>query len=62
MADTNQKVDQFFERHASALLARDAKPIAGMSWSYRGQPRERYCYQLVQGTEGYQIAALTPMA
>jgi hypothetical protein len=41
---------------------RDAKPIAGMSWSYRGQPRERYCYQLVQGTEGYQIAALTPMA
>jgi hypothetical protein len=26
----NEKVDQFFERYASALLARDAKAIAGM--------------------------------
>jgi hypothetical protein len=119
MTDTNEKVDQFFERYASALLARDAKAIAGMyavpslilfpgksipvsnpkqteeffasswgqyegvdavdkqivvmgeapgslwadvTWSYGGQPRERFCYQLVQGTEGYQIAVLTPMA
>jgi hypothetical protein len=115
----NEKVDQFFERYASALLARDAKAIAGMyavpslilfpgrsisvshanqteaffasswgqyegvdavdkqivvmaeapgslwadvTWSYGGQARERFCYQLVQGTEGYQIAVLTPMA
>ena len=119
MSDTYEKVDQFFERYASALLARDAKAIAGMyavpslilfpgrsiavsdanqteeffasswgqyegvdavdkqivvmaeapgslwadvTWSYSGQPRERFCYQLVHGTEGYQIAVLTPMA
>lgn len=119
MTNTNEKVDQFFERYASALLARDAKAIAGMyavpslilfpaksipvsdahqteeffasswgqydgvddigkqivvmgeapdsvwaavTWSYGGQPRERFCYQLVQGPEGYQIAVLTPMA
>ncbi|MHB1133205.1 MAG: Cif family virulence factor [Chloroflexota bacterium] len=119
MADVNQEVEQFFERYASALLARDAKAIAGMyavpslilfpgnsiavsdakqteaffasswgqyegvdavdkqivimgeapgsiwadvTWSYGGQPRERFCYQLVAGTKGWQIAVLTLMA
>jgi hypothetical protein len=119
MTDTNEKVDQFFERYASALLARDAKAMAGMyavpslilfpgtsipvsdanqteeffasswgqyegvdavdkqlvvmgeapgsvwvdvTWSYDGQPRERFCYQLVEGNDGYRIAVLTPMA
>jgi ketosteroid isomerase-like protein len=32
-----------------------------VTWSYGGQPRERFCYQLVEGTEGWQIAVLTPM-
>jgi hypothetical protein len=32
-------------------------------WSFSGQqPRERFCYQLVEGTDGWQIAVLTPMA
>jgi ketosteroid isomerase-like protein len=35
---------------------------ADVTWSYDGQPRERFCYQLVEGTDGYQIAVLTPMA
>jgi hypothetical protein len=35
---------------------------ADVSWSYGGQVRERFCYQLVPGTDGYQIAVLTPMA
>lgn len=118
MAETNEKVNQFFERYASALLARDEKTIAEMyavpslilfpdesivvsdakqteeffassweqyngvdavekqivvmgeapgsvwadvTWSYGGQPRERFCYQLIEGAEGYQIAVLTPM-
>lgn len=118
MTDTNDKADRFFERYAAALLARDAKAIAGMyavpslilfpgksipvsdatqteeffasswgqydgvdavdkqvvvmgeapsslwadvTWSYDGQPRERFCYQLVEGSDGYQIAVLTPM-
>jgi hypothetical protein len=34
---------------------------ADVTWSYDGQPRERFCYQLVEGTDGYQIAVLTPM-
>jgi ketosteroid isomerase-like protein len=115
----NSKVEQFFERYAAALLARDEKAVARMyavpslilfpgqsisvsdakqteeffatswsqyegidaadkqivimgeapgsvwadvTWSYGGQPRERFCYQLVEGTDGYQIAVLTPMA
>ena len=115
MTDTTE---QFFERYAAALLARDAKAIAGMyavpslilfpgapipvhdaqqteeffaaswgqydgvdaikkqvvvmgeapgsvwadvTWSYGGRPRERFCYQLVDGPRGYQIAVLTPM-
>jgi len=32
-----------------------------VTWSYDGQPRERFCYQLVEGPDGYQIAVLTPM-
>jgi ketosteroid isomerase-like protein len=124
MTDTTQtdaarQADEFFERYASALLARDAKAIAGMyavpslilfpgqaivvtdakqteeffassfgqyegvgdldkqliimgeapgstwadvTWSYGGQPRERFCYQLVNGPNGPRIAVLTPVA
>jgi ketosteroid isomerase-like protein len=115
----NSKVEQFFERYAAALLARDEKAVARMyavpslilfpgqsipvsdakqteeffaaswsqyegidaadkqivimgeapgsvwadvTWSYGGQPRERFCYQLVEGTDGYQIAVLPPLA
>ncbi len=118
MARTSDTVDQFFERYAAALLARDEKAIAGMyavpslslfpgnaipvtsaeqteqffssswsqydgvdevatqiaimgeapgsvwadvTWSYGGRPRERFCYQLIQGPDGYQVAVLTPM-
>jgi hypothetical protein len=35
MADTNQKVDQFFERYASALLARceaDRRDVLVLPW------------------------------
>ena len=34
---------------------------ADVTWSYQGQPRERFCYQLIDGADGYQIAVLTPM-
>ncbi len=33
-----------------------------VTWSYDGRARERFCYQLVERTDGYQIAVLTPMA
>lgn len=119
MTDTDKRVDQFFERYATKLLARDEKAIAEMyavpslilfpgrsivvgdskqtedffasswgqyegidavekriavmgeapnsvwvdvTWSYGGQARERFCYQLIEGAKGYQIAVLTPMA
>ena len=35
---------------------------ADVTWSYQGRARERFCYQLFQGPDGYQIAVLTPMA
>ena len=34
---------------------------AVVTWTYDGSPRERFCYQLVEGLSGYQIAVLTPM-
>jgi hypothetical protein len=111
-------MDEFFERYAAALLARDERTIARMyavpalilfpghpilvtdekqteeffasswgqyegvdsvdrqvvemgsapgtvwadvTWSYGGAARERFCYQLVEGADGYRIAVLTPM-
>lgn len=33
-----------------------------VTWSYGGAPQERFCYQLVPGDGGHQIAVLTPMA
>jgi ketosteroid isomerase-like protein len=35
---------------------------AVVTWSYEGRPRERFCYQLVDGPSGYQIGVLTPMS
>lgn len=35
---------------------------ADVTWSYAGQPRERFCYQLIDVDGNYQIAVLTPMA
>ncbi len=119
MANTKEKVEQFFQGYAAALLARDEKAIAEMyavpslilfpgqsivvtdakqteeffasswsqyegvheakkklvimgeapgsvwadvTWTYGGAPQERFCYQLIEGNGGYQIAVLTPMA
>jgi len=34
---------------------------ADVTWSYGGRPRERFCYQLIEASNGYQIAVLTPL-
>jgi hypothetical protein len=34
---------------------------ADVTWTYDGEPRERFCYQLVEGQDGYRIAVPTPM-
>lgn len=119
MSHTRERVDQFFDGYASALLARDEKAVAHMyavpslilfpgnaipvsdsrqteaffasawgqydgvdtaarqitimgeapgsvwadvTWSYGSKAQERFCYQLVEVEDGYQIAVLTPMA
>jgi hypothetical protein len=35
---------------------------ADVTWSYYGKPQERFCYQLIAGPNGYQIAVLAPLA
>lgn len=118
MTTAQEKAQEFFERYAAALLARDERAIAGMyavpalilfpgqsipvsdaqqteqffaaswgqyagvdevshtitimgeaphsiwadvRWSYDGAERERFCYQLLDGPDGVQIAVLTPL-
>ena len=118
MTDTTARVEEFFDRYAAAMLARDARAVselyavpslilfpnnpvpvtsqaqteqffaaswaqyegvesaetrirvieeapwsvwADVAWSYGGGPRERYCYQLVDGPDGYRIAVVTPL-
>lgn len=112
------QVDEFFERYAAALLARDEHAIAELyavpalvlfpgnaiavsdaaqteqffaaswgqyggvdeaqpsitimgeapgtvwadvTWTYDGEPRERFCYQLVGEPGSYLVAVLTPL-
>lgn len=49
-ASGRSTVHAFFDRYAAALLG-----------PYGGRAQERFCYQLVEGTDGYRIAVLTPM-
>ena len=35
---------------------------ADVTWIYGGKAQERFCYQLIPGPDGPQIAVLTPMA
>ena len=116
MTISETAVEQFFDRYAAALVARDARAVADLYavpslilfpgrslavtdakqteeffasswgqydgvdtmtktlsimgtgpgtiwadvvWSYGGEPREHFCYQLVDGPDGPQIAVLT---
>jgi ketosteroid isomerase-like protein len=118
MAELPQRVEDFFDRYAAALLARNADAVADLyavpalilfpgnsipvadrsqteqffaasweqyegidsvekrvrilaeapwsvwvdvAWVYSGGPGERFCYQLVDGPDGYRIAVLTPL-
>jgi hypothetical protein len=119
MADAHSTADEFFERYAAALLARDERTVAALyavpslilfpgqsiavsdaaqtekffasswgqyegvtavekrieimgeaahsvwadvTWTFGGKAQERFCYQLVAGKGGYQIAVLTPLS
>jgi hypothetical protein len=49
------------DKHIEIMGEAPASIWADVTWSYDGRPRERFCYQLVEGPEGYQIAVLTHM-
>lgn len=44
------------------LMGRTASSLwVDVTWSYDGAERERFCYQLIAGSNGHQIAVLTLM-
>ena len=48
--------------HTVTVMAATAASIwADVTWSYDGEARERFCYQLVPSPAGWQIAVLTPL-
>ncbi|HSJ84579.1 MAG TPA: hypothetical protein VLA91_12255 [Acidimicrobiia bacterium] len=49
------------DRQVTVMAEAPGSVWADVTWSFEGQPRERFCYQLIEGTDGYQIAVLTPM-
>ena len=49
-------------KHVAVLAQAPGSVWADVTWFSGGRARERFCYQLVEGTEGYQVAVLTPMA
>jgi len=50
------------EKQVEILAEGPGTVWADVTWSYDGEPRERMCYQLVDGADGWQIAVLTPLA
>jgi ketosteroid isomerase-like protein len=50
------------DKRVEILAEGPATVWADVTWSYDGAPRERMCYQLVDGPAGWQIAVLTPLA
>ncbi|KGM03061.1 DUF4440 domain-containing protein [Cellulomonas cellasea] len=45
-----------------ALLARGPASVwADVTWTYGGEPRERFCYQLLRAADAWQIVVLTPL-
>jgi len=73
VSDASQTAEFFASSWSQYEGVREARPSitvmgsapgtvwADVTWSYDGQPRERFCYQLVDGGHGPQIAVLTPM-
>lgn len=48
-------------RHIDVMAEAPGTVWADVTWSYDGEPRERFCYQLVDSGDEHQIAVLTPM-
>jgi hypothetical protein len=49
-------------KHTNVMAEAPGTVWADVTWSYDGQPRERFCYQLVGSGDEQHIAVLTPMS
>jgi ketosteroid isomerase-like protein len=71
---SEQQTEQFFaaswaqyegvevvDHTVTVMASTPASVWADVTWSYDGQVRERFCYQLASGAGGWQIAVLTPL-
>jgi len=74
LVSSEQQTEQFFaaswaqydgvdavQRKVVVMASTPASIWADVTWSYDGEPRERFCYQLVEGAAGWQIGVLTPL-
>lgn len=50
------------EKHTAIMGEAPGTVWADVTWTYGGRQPERFCYQLIETTEGYRIAVLTLMA
>ena len=50
------------EKEITIMAEAPGSVWADVVWSYGGRPQEHFCYQLVEGADGYQIAVLTPLS
>lgn len=49
------------DRQTTVMAEAPGTVWVDVTWSYSGQPQERFCYQPVEGAHGYQIVVLTPL-
>ena len=49
------------DRQMTVMAEAPGSVWVDVTWSFEGQARERFCYQLIEGADGCQIAVLTPM-
>jgi ketosteroid isomerase-like protein len=50
------------DRDVRVMAEGPASVWVDVTWHYGGKDQERFCYQLIPGPDGHQIAVLTPMA
>lgn len=49
------------DKHVAVMAEAPGSLWVDVTWSFGGKAQERFCYQLAEGADGYQIAVLTPM-
>ena len=49
------------DHELTVVLAAPGSLWVDVTWTYGGRPQERFCYQLVEGPDGWRTAVLTPL-